>query len=401
MKKALLVTRVSGFIPQHEMNNVKILQKMGYEVHYATDLNTVVYGKDNSRLDNTGIITHQIDFVRSPFSGEVKKSYMQLKQLMLSEDFDLIHCHMPMSGVIARLAAKKVRNENGRLVPVLYTAHGFHFFKGAPLKNWLYYPVERYLARYTDRLILINHEDYKRAKKFPIRGRAEYVPGVGIKLSENNNNNSMDGSQKAAYIYNIIGKRINPDTKILVSIGELSKRKNHLLLVEMMAELADLDIICIIGGSGSEEKVLRKRVYELHLDKKVFLIGYVNDVQTLMSASDCFILTSFQEGLPVVVMEAMAAGLPIIASRIRGVTDLIEHAKGGYLVHSFEPEDFAVKVRRMFTEKDRKSAVPRDVRRKQMGSWNRERVKKFSKDVVEKRMWDIYEEITNRFDCGL
>lgn len=135
LKKALLVTRVSGFIPQHEMNNVKILQKMGYEIHYATDLNTVVYGKDNSRLDNTGIITHQIDFVRSPFSGEVKRSYMQLKQLMLSEDFDLIHCHMPMSGVIARLVAQKVRSESGRIVPVLYTAHGFHFLREHLLKT--------------------------------------------------------------------------------------------------------------------------------------------------------------------------------------------------------------------------------------------------------------------------
>lgn len=390
MKKALLVTRVSGFIPQHEMNNVRILQKMGYEVHYATDLNNVVYGKDNSRLENTGIITHQIDFVRSPFSSGVKKSYLQLKQLMLSEKFDLIHCHMPMSGVITRLAAQKARKESGRSVPVLYTAHGFHFFNGAPLKNWLYYPVERYLARYTDRLILINHEDYKRGQGFHVRGRAEYVPGIGIKLSDDNCYHNMDEDERAAYMYSITGRNITADTKILVSIGELSKRKNHILLVEMMAELMDLDIICIIGGSGSEETAIRRKIQELHLEKKVFLAGYINDVSALLSASDCFILSSFQEGLPVVVMEAMAAGLPVIAGRIRGVTDLIEHAKGGYLVQSFEPEDFAVKVRRMFTEKDRKSAVPRDIRREQMGRWNMERVKKFSRDVVEKKMWDIY-----------
>ena len=161
LKKALLVTRVSGFIPQHEMNNVKILQKMGYEIHYATNLNNVVYGKDNSRLDNTGIITHQVDFVRSPFSKDVIKAYIQLKQLMLAGEFDLIHCHMPMSGVITRLAAQKTRKSSGRDVPVLYTAHGFHFCTGAPLKDWIYYPVERFLARYTDRLILINREDFK------------------------------------------------------------------------------------------------------------------------------------------------------------------------------------------------------------------------------------------------
>ena len=108
MKKALIVTRVSGFVPQFEMNNVKILQEMGYEVHYATDLNTVVYGHDNKRLEGTGIVTHQIDFVRSPFSKEVAKSYEQLKELMEKEEFDLIHCHMPMSGVVARKAAMKV-----------------------------------------------------------------------------------------------------------------------------------------------------------------------------------------------------------------------------------------------------------------------------------------------------
>jgi len=390
LKKALLVTRVSGFIPQHEMNNVKILQDMGYEVHYATDLNNVVYGSDNSRLDNTGIITHQIDFVQSPFSKKVKKSYIQLKQLMLSENFDLVHCHMPMSGVIARLAAEKARKEKGQGSFVLYTAHGFHFFRGAPLKNWIYYPVERYLARYTDRLILINHEDYKRAQKFPVRGKTEYIPGVGIKLPDNAIQQKMGEEQRINYIEKITGRKINPGTKVLTSIGELSKRKNHQLLVEMMTELRDMDIICIIGGTGDEEITLRKKIYEMHLEEKVFLPGYINDVLKMLYVSDCFILPSFQEGLPVVVMQAMAAGLPVIASRIRGVVDLIEHAKGGYLVQSFEPEDFAVKVRRMFTEKEGKSAVPRDIRREQMGMWNMERVKKFSRDIVEKRMRDIY-----------
>lgn len=108
MKKVLLVTRVSGFIPQHEMKHVRILQDMGYEVHYASDFNNVVYGKDNHRLDGTGVIRHQIDFVKSPFSRQVKKSYLQLVKLLMEEEFAMIHCHMPMSGVVGRLAAQKV-----------------------------------------------------------------------------------------------------------------------------------------------------------------------------------------------------------------------------------------------------------------------------------------------------
>lgn len=179
-KKALLVTRVSGFVPQFEMNDVKILQKMGYEVHYASDFKIIVYGMDNERLQGTGIVCHDIGFCRSPFSRKVVSSYRELKKIMLEEQFDLIHCHMPVTGVVTRLAAEAVRKKTKRDVPVLYTAHGFHFFRGAPLINWLYYIPERWLARYTDRLITINKEDYQRASGFPVRGKVEKIPGVGV-----------------------------------------------------------------------------------------------------------------------------------------------------------------------------------------------------------------------------
>lgn len=399
-KKALLITRVSGFIPQHEMNNVKILQEMGYEIHYATDLNHVVYGKDNRRLEGTGIITHQIDFVKSPFSPGVRKSYRQLKELMLKGKFDLIHCHMPMSAVVGRMAAQHVYRKTGRKVPVLYTAHGLHFYTGAPLRNWLYYPAERFLARYTDRLILINQEDYQRGKKFPIRGKVEYVPGIGARIpargaeeqAEEKDNIPAEKTEKL-----VLRERyeISEDTGILLSVGELSARKNNRLMVEAMAELKDLDLVYVICGTGEEESYLKQRVRELNLEKKVIFAGYVNDVMSVMSQVDCFVLPSFQEGLPAAVMEAMVAGLPVIASKIRGVTDLIEHGKGGYLVQGFDATDYAVKVRRMFTEKQGENAVPRPKRRKQMGEWNRERIKLFSLDVVEKRMREIYTSITN------
>ena len=188
MRKALLVTRVSGFVPQHEMNNVKILQEMGFEVHYATDLHNVVYGKDNSRLEGSGIIAHQIDFCRSPFSRKVKIAQRQLEELMLRETFDLIHCHMPMSGVVARRAAWQVRKRTGREVPVLYTAHGFHFCHGVPWKNWLYYPIERHYARYTDRLILINEEDYRRGCHFFILGDGGQIKRGGMEFDKKGNN---------------------------------------------------------------------------------------------------------------------------------------------------------------------------------------------------------------------
>lgn len=251
-KKALLVTRVSGFIPQFEMNNVKILQEMGYEVHYAANFNTIVYGNDNSRLDGTGIIKHQVDFERSPFSKNVKISCKQLEELMTDENFELIHCHMPMSGVVARIAAQRVRKKTGRKVPVLYTAHGLHFYTGAPFKNWIYYPIERYLARYTDRLILINDEDYKRAGKFPVRGKVEHTKGIGMNLSKYEKYQTDIERKDKRAIYKRFG--IAEGSKIIVSVGELNKRKNHICVIEAMAQLKDLDIVYLICGTGAMEQ---------------------------------------------------------------------------------------------------------------------------------------------------
>ncbi|MCR5202302.1 MAG: glycosyltransferase [Lachnospiraceae bacterium] len=391
MKKALLITRVSGFIPQFEMNDVKILQEMGYEVHYAANFHEVVYGKDNSRLEGTGIIQHQIDFYRLPSPGNLHKAYKQLKKLMLKGDFDLIHCHMPMSAAVARVAANKVRRMTGKNVPVLYTAHGFHFYTGAPLKNWIFYPIEKHLARYTDRLILINNEDYKRAcDKFKVRGSVERIMGIGMDLKklektiEEEKMSDFDIHEK----YNIDKKNA-----VIVSVGELTHRKNNIVMLRAMKELLDLDITYVICGKGPMEEELKKEAKELGVEDHVRFAGYVFNVYDILSQADCFVFPSLQEGLPVAVMEAMAMGLPVIATDIRGIRDLIKHSKGGYLVNDFEPENYAVKIRRMFTDEYRKSKKDRALRRKEMGEWNKKRIKKFSLEIVDKKMRQIYESV--------
>ncbi len=404
--KALIVTRVSGFLPQFESNNVKILQEMGFEVHYAANFNTVVYGKDNHRLDGMGVIRHQIDFERSPFSPGVRKAYCQLKQLMEQESFDLIHCHMPMSGVVARMAAQAVRKETGRKVPVLYTAHGLHFYTGAPLKNWIYYPVERYLARFTDRLILINEEDYKRAQSFPVRGRVERIMGIGMKLDTLQSRIKTDyevgrhvPSEEQDPAGDIYEKYDIPDHYgILISVGEITQRKNHIVMIDAMKELMDLPLVYLICGSGPWEEKLKAHVKEQGLESRVKFAGYVDQVPAVLQQADCFVFPSFQEGLPVAVMEAMAVGLPVIATRIRGITDLLEHTKGGYLADDWEPENYAVKVRRMFSERGGKSGVSREERRREMGTWNRRKVQEFALPVVDKKMREIYGSVMEEFD---
>ena len=373
-KKALIVTRVSGFVPQFEMNNVRILQEMGYEIHYAANFDVVVYGKDNSRLEDTGIKCHSIPFGRSPFSRDVFRCYRMLKQLMIQQEFDLIHCHMPMTGVIARRAAEKVRKLTKRRIPVLYTAHGFHFYKGAPPAHWFYYFVERYYARYTDCLLLMNEEDFQRGSKFHVRGKTEYIPGIG-----------MQPLPTAVESFDLRKEyNIPQDWKIVVSVGEMTERKNHQRMIKTMDRFRRQPLVYVICGTGPLECELHQMVQEMHLQKKVIFTGYCDTVADVLRQADVFAFPSLQEGLPVAVMEAMQAGLPVVGLNIRGNRDLIENKKGSFLLEEDIEEGYAGALQYLL--KHPEEAV-------HMGQWNRKRMKKFSMEKVDNKMRKIYAEL--------
>lgn len=314
MKKALIITTVSGFLPQFEMGNAAILKELGYEVHYASNFQTPFYGKDNSRLEGAGIICHQIDFPRSPFRmGRSFRAYRELKALSQQENFQLVHCHTPMGGALGRLVFKAKQN-----VTILYTAHGFHFYKGAPLHYWLfYYPIERWLSRYTDILATINREDYNRAKKCLHAKRTEYVPGVGIDTDKIKRMPSKREEKRREL-------EIPMNTYLMVSVGELSKRKNHITVLRALAFMKHENFCYVICGHGPCEKDLIKAAKKYGIGHKVKFLGYRKDVTEIEKCADLFLFPSLQEGLPVALMEAMAAGIPCIASDIRGNRDLLK-----------------------------------------------------------------------------
>lgn len=335
MKKALLITTVSGFVPQFEMNNVRILQEMGYEVHYASNFHYPHYGSDNCRLEGSNLICHQVDFVRSPFRlWKNKRAYQQLCVILRENLFEVIHCHTPMGGVLGRLVAERDRRKRKLekdFRKVFYTVHGFHFYCGAPWRNWLfYYPIERWFAHYTDVLITINREDYQRAKKFHLRkikgiaGRVEKINGVGLQLSR---------YQK--YIGSVQWREekrkefgISKNACVFISVGELTKRKNHQVVVKAFAllkkECKKEHIQYWICGEGKERSKLLRQIRYSGLTEVVHLLGYRTDIEELLAISDCFLFPSKQEGLPVALMEAKAMGLPCICSDIRGNRELAE-----------------------------------------------------------------------------
>lgn len=377
MKKALIVTTVSGFVPQFEMDNVRLLQSMGLEVHYAANFNTPVYSDNNDRLEGTGIICHQVDFVRSPYQiRENLKAFRQLKEIMRKTFFDIIHCHTPIGGVLTRLAANRTRT-----APLIYTAHGFHFYTGAPALNWvLYYPIERFLAHYTDILITINREDYIRASRFQLRrgGCVRYIPGVGINIRKNNQDMECKNKVRVREKWNI-GK----NDFLIISVGELNKGKNHKVILEAIGLLIHKYsfIKYIICGVGKEEKKLRELAKGLKIDENVIIAGYQNNINELLDASDCFALPSLREGLSVALMEAMVSGLPVICSKIRGNVDLVKDGTGGYLISDNKKESYAGKIEKLVLNREKC---------KEMGEWNKQRIRLFRMEKVKRAMEKIY-----------
>ncbi len=370
MKRVLIVTTVSGFVPQFEMNNVRILQKMGYEVHYASNYHTPSYGTDNSRLDGTGIIRHQIDFVRSPFAiRDNIKVYKQLKELMTEIPFQLVHCHTPMGGAMARIAARATGTG-----PVIYTVHGFHFYKGAPWINWMvYYPAEKYLSKFTDVLITINKEDYGRASGFHAK-TVQYIPGVGIDL-DRISFLDIDKSQKKREL------GIQSDTRIILAVGELIKRKNYATAITAFANADIKNSILLICGHGVLEDELKAVTRQLKVQDRVMFLGYRNDIFEIMKISDIFFFPSYQEGLSAALMEAMAAGLPVVCSRIRGNKDLIVEEQGGFLALPNDTDGFSKALKQLIDQSGLGESF---------GSFNQNEVKKYAKARVEEKMLGIY-----------
>ena len=356
-----------GFFPDH----IHMLQEAGHTVELACNMDKPL--PDNAA--KLGCVVHHIPFSRSPFSSENMAAYHTLKRLLTERHYDIIHTHTPNASALVRLACRSLRKTGGP--QVFYTAHGFHFYKGAPLKNWMiYYPVERLLSRWTDVLITMNREDFARAQSFHA-GRTELIHGVGIDLARFEGTGVACGAR--AKIRDDLG--IGPDETLLLSVGELIPRKNHETLLKALAKTANLKIKLAIAGTGPLEKPLKALALTLDIKSRALFLGYRNDIPELCRAADIFVFPSLQEGLPVALMEAMASGLPVAASRIRGNVDLLDGTQGGRLVPPCDAEALADAIRALLAERDHWEEI---------GSGNRKRAAEFSTGRVLYELSAIY-----------
>jgi glycosyltransferase EpsD len=302
-RRALFSSHTANF-SKFNRSFIDLLKNDGYKVDYASAGEEPIKNVDHE---------FKVDFPRNPFKiHKLVKSYRQMKKILSDNHYDLIHTHTPVGSVITRLVARKTRRRGTK---VIYTAHGFHFFKGAVPLNWLFwYPVEKFSARFTDILITINQEDYERAKK-KFHTDVRYVPGVGVDPKKFNI--KMTKTERNKYRQTL---GLDPDDFVIIYVAELSKRKNQEQLLKEKAETIRTNPkthILLVGGDALNGK-LQKLAQKLDIANNVHFLGYRRDIPELLKISDLYCSTSRQEGLAVNILEARIIGLPIEATKIRG-----------------------------------------------------------------------------------
>lgn len=366
--KILYVTTISLTMNSFFKPHIQMLVDEGVRVEIACNDKDLPLDRLYEKL---GCKVHRVAFSRSPLSPGNIRAYRQLKKVIESGNYDIVHCHTPNASVVTRLACRKFRKRDG--LKVFYTAHGFHFYKGAPILNWMiYYPVEKFCSRFTDKLITINQEDHTLAKKKFQAKKVCYAPGIGIDLSRFQRVQPDTAAKRRE-----IG--VLEDAFLLLSVGELNKNKNHQLAIRALAELHAPTIHYAIAGTGDQKEQLLKLAESLGVSEQVHLLGYRTDVEQIYKAADAFCLPSYREGLSVSLMEAMGSGLPVVCSRIRGNVDLICE-NGGVL---FDPHSVSA------CRKAIEMVIAAD--RKKMGENNRKKMGSFSITNVIKVMRKIYE----------
>lgn len=311
-----------------------------------------------------------IPLERSPINKNNLKAYRQFKKIIAENNYDIIHCHTPVAAMLTRFAARKARKRGTK---VIYTAHGFHFFKGAPLLNWLiYFPVEWICSFFTDILITINQEDYNLAKKYMKYPTVKYIKGVGIDI-ENKSYLDVDKKMKKRNL------DIPEESIVLLSVGELNKNKNHRVVIEALGKINNPNIYYLLCGEGPLEAELMNLSENLNLSKNIKFLGFRKDIVQLQSISDIFVFPSYREGLSLSLMEAMLAGNVCVVSNIRGNSDLISDSR--FLLNPSDSSAFANTLMNLINDNNLMN---------QCGRENRKKIQEYDLKIILKQMEKIY-----------
>lgn len=372
-RKILFVANIAKHILRFHLPYLKWLQDNGFETHVAAHGDEPIPYCD---------VQHNVPIERSPFSLKNLHAHKVLKKIIEDNNFALVHGHTPMGGVLTRTASASSR-KNG--TKVLYTAHGFHFFKGAPLKNWLlYYPMEKYLASYTDGIVTINTEDFNLLfeKKFNTPSKFN-IKGIGVDAHKFKPVSSIKKSE--------LRKQLGYNDKqfILIYVGEFIYRKNHRFIIDSANTLAQRipNLKIIFAGRGALIEEMKNYAIRQNVNEFIDFLGFRTDIQDLMSISDIGVSSSRHEGLPINLVEEMFCGLPVIATQDRGHRDLIYPGENGFLFNQSKKVEFIFAITDLYSNPEK---------RIKFGNKSIELAQKFTLENSLKSMADIYSYFLNK-----
>lgn len=367
-KKVLLVATVQSHIGQFHKPLINMLHEEGYEVHVAARNNL---GEKNGLNINEADVIYDVPFNRSPFSVKNIKAYKKLKNIAQINNYEIVHCNTPVGGILTRLTFRKYRKI--KKTKVIYQAHGFHFYKGAPLLNWiLYYPIEKFFARYTDDLITINTEDFEFAKS-KMRTNVHHVHGVGGDSSRYNTEEISGLREKLG---------LKETDFVILCTGELNRNKNQIKVLESLLNVNRTNVKMLFAGNGPEKEELQKFIDENNLSENVELLGYRLDLHKYVKASDLIISMSIREGLGLNIIEAMMCEKPVIVSDNRGHKELAQNGIGGYIVKYDDEITLAEHITYLINNGDV---------RLEMGKLNLELSEKYKREAILEELKEIYE----------
>lgn len=339
--KILIATTSSGTIHAFLEPHINMLLDQGHTVDLACNMVTPI----DKKLLERGCKVFILEFNRTPTKKDNIIAYKKLKIIIEEEAYDLVHTHTPVASACVRLACRKMSN-----VRVFYSAHGFHFYKGASLKNWLiFFPLEWWLAKYTDLLITINKEDFARAKKF-FKTEVVHIHGAGV----NKNKYYPYESKVVDKLKDELGYLNEPFT--LLCTGEFNNNKNQSTIIKATARAVKVapNIKLLLAGCGPNEENLRNLVKELSLEEYVEFLGFRADLEKFVNICDIVLSASYREGLGLTIVEGMFCGKPVIASINRGHKELVEEGVTGYLVEAEDVEGFKNNILKLYGDKEKR-----------------------------------------------
>lgn len=376
MKKALIITAVAGFIRGFLVNDIKTLHKLGFEVHCAADANNVGADGILDFFDDLDVEFHQIDFnSKKPFSKNTLKAYLEVVDLLNQHEFNLVHSHTPIAGFITRFAAQKYR-KNG--TKIIYTTHGYYFHKKAPIRDWIvYYPIEYLAAFWSDAIVTINNEDFNCAKKMPCK-KCFHINGVGL-----NTERFFDVSIDRDVYRKSIG--VGKDDIMVLAAGELTTRKNHQVIIRALGKLKNNNIVFVVCGRAMQGSGTYNLLQNLAKQENVRMnmLEFRSDMPQICHCADIGVLPSLREGLGMVSLQIMAAGVPMVTSNVHGIVDYMIPDKTGYMYDPMDVDGFAEGIRKLCDKEKRAS----------MTIYCKNMARQFSAEISSEQMKNIYTEL--------